>query len=297
MSSLTTQSVAKIVTYVDTLAQYYPPQKVVDSILTNIGKFNHVILAFWEPTQPLDVALEWTNGTFPTDAINQFHNAGVKVLVSAGGSTATPITDWIDGSGIDGTTYGQKLADFVKQSHLDGADLDIEDGAYQTHSSDAIKWTTEATQALRNALGQNAVITHAPQAPYFSPSYANAPYLEIDRQVGSMIDFYNIQFYNQGTNNPYETYNELFVTSHYPQSSVGEIHAAGVPLSRIVVGKPMNKTDASNTGWVSASDLASYIQQAKTNNLLPAGVMTWQFHSDNNSKNWSEIIASGFASA
>jgi chitinase len=310
MNLSTTQSTAKLVTYVDMLAVYYPPQAVVDNILTNIGKFNHLILAFWEPTKPVDVALEWSDGkTFPTDAIDQFHKAGVKVLVSASGSTETPITHWINGSGIDGATYGQKLADFVKQYQLDGADLDIEDAAYQTNPSKAIQWTVEATQALHTTfkalgkIGKNAVITHAPQAPYFSPDFGNAPYLEIDKQVGSMIDFYNIQFYNQG-NSSYDTYNDLFVTSNgwSSKSSVGEIHAAGVPLSRIVVGKPMNKTDASNTGWVSASHLASFISQAKQAqpSLLPAGVMTWQFHSDNDndndSKAWSETIASSFTS-
>ena len=145
------------------------------------------------------------------------------------------------------------------------------------------------------------MITHAPQAPYFSRHYGNAPYLAIDKQVGHLIDFYNIQFYNQGSSS-YDTYNSLFVTSTgwSSQSSVGEINAAGVPLSRIVVGKPMKKTDVSksNTGWVSASELVSFITQAKQAqpSLLPAGVMTWQFHSDNDSKTWSETIASSFAS-
>jgi chitinase len=300
MNLSTTQSTAKLVTYVDTLAVYYPPQAVVDNILTNIGKFNHLILAFWEPTKPVDVALEWSDGkTFPTDAIDQFHKAGVKVLVSASGSTETPITHWINGSGIDGATYGQKLADFVKQYQLDGADLDIEDAAYQTNPSEAIQWTVDATKTLRKVLGQNAVITHAPQAPYFSPDFGNAPYLEIDKQVGSMIDFYNIQFYNQG-NSSYDTYNDLFVTSNgwCSGSSVGEIHAAGVPLSRIVVGKPMETNDASNTGFVDAKHLAAFIKHAKQAqpSLLPAGVMTWQFHSNNDSKSWSETIASRFGS-
>lgn len=302
MNSSSTQSTPKLVAYVDTLAVYHPPQTVVDNILMNIGKFNYLILAFWETTKPVDVALEWSDGkTFPTDAIDQFHKAGVKVLVSASGSTETPITHWINGSGIDGATYGQKLADFVKQYQLDGADLDIEDTAYQSNPSKAIQWTVDATKALRNALGQNAVITHAPQAPYFSRHYGNAPYLAIDKQVGHLIDFYNIQFYNQGSSS-YDTYNSLFVTSTgwSSQSSVGEINAAGVPLSRIVVGKPMKKTDVSksNTGWVSASELVSFITQAKQAqpSLLPAGVMTWQFHSDNDSKTWSETIASSFAS-
>ncbi len=306
MNSSSTQSTPKLVAYIDArqLFNGLLPQQALDLILTNIGKFNHLILAFWEPDSPVDTALLWSNGTFPSDAINQFHDAGVKVLVSAGGSTVTPISDWIKGSPIDGATYGQKLADFVKQYQLDGADLDIEDNdAYANYADKAIQWTVDTTKALRNALGQNAVITHAPQAPYFSPNYGSpqhgySAYLGIDKQVGDLIDFYNIQFYNQGNDNPYESYPDLFGTASASQSSVGEIHAAGVPLSRIVVGKPLNKTDATNTGWVSAGNLALLLQDAKQAqpSLLPAGVMTWQFHCDNESKVWSETIANSFAS-
>ena len=57
MNSSSTQSTPKLVAYVDTLAVYHPPQTVVDNILMNIGKFNYLILAFWETTKPGDVAL------------------------------------------------------------------------------------------------------------------------------------------------------------------------------------------------------------------------------------------------
>lgn len=59
----------------------------------------------------------------------------------------------------------------------------------------------------------NHIITHAPQAPYFcSQRYKNGAYVNINQQVGNLIDFYNVQFYNQG-NNTYDTYEKLFVCS------------------------------------------------------------------------------------
>ena len=57
------------------------------------------------------------------------------------------------------------------------------------------------------------VISHAPQGPYFDAKYAQSgSYLTINKIAGKFIDFYNIQFYNQG-DTTYTTYNELFVDS------------------------------------------------------------------------------------
>ncbi len=59
----------------------------------------------------------------------------------------------------------------------------------------------------------NHIITHAPQAPYFKEDfYKNGGYATVDKQVGSLIDFYNIQFYNQG-DTKYDTYDTLFIKS------------------------------------------------------------------------------------
>lgn len=59
-----------------------------------------------------------------------------------------------------------------------------------------------------------AIITHAPQAPYFGgiALYPNNGYLAVEQRVGSMIQFYNVQFYNQGST-PYNTAPSLFNVS------------------------------------------------------------------------------------
>jgi len=57
----------------------------------------------------------------------------------------------------------------------------------------------------------NHIITHAPQAPYFCKDfYKNRAYYTVHKEVGDTIDFYNMQFYNQG-NNRYDTYQTLFL--------------------------------------------------------------------------------------
>ena len=111
----------------------------------------------------------------------------------------------------------------------------------------------------------NHIITHAPQAPYFKQEYyRNGGYVTVNNKVGNTIDFYTVQFYNQG-NTEYNSYNELFIkaTGVFSGTSVKEIMNRGVPLKKIVVGKPATKADVMNTGYVAPSDLGMWMGQFK----------------------------------
>lgn len=128
-------------------------------------------------------------------------------MVSAFGSTQTPTT-----SNFDPTDSALKLADFVKYNHLDGVDIDWQDtAAFQNGTGE--QWLITFTTVLRANL-PNAIITHAPQAPYFAGTshYPKNGYLAVNAAVGSMIQFYNVQFYNQGSSF-YNTSSSLFNVS------------------------------------------------------------------------------------
>ena len=61
-------------------------------------------------------------------------------------------------------------------------------------SGPAVAWLCTLTKELRKALpSPRYLISHAPQAPYFDLGYD-----VVHRNCGSDIDYYNIQFYNQG---------------------------------------------------------------------------------------------------
>jgi hypothetical protein len=73
----------------------------------------------------------------------------------------------------------------------------------------------------------------------------------IHHAVGNLIDFYNVQFDNQGDTR-YDTYDKLFITSggYFNGTAVSEIIKRGVPSKKIIVGKPVTQSDAMNTGWM-----------------------------------------------
>ena len=200
-------------------------------------------------------------------------------MVSAFGATDHPTTE-----GKDPVTTCTTMAEFVRDNHLDGIDLDWEDnGAMEAGTGE--QWLIDCTLAVRAVLPVGEYyLTHAPQAPYFigSPRYPNGGYVKIHQEVGHLIDWYNVQFYNQG-NSQYNSYDELFVysTGSFPGTAVKNINEdAGVPLEKIVVGKPATAADVMNTGLSDPNDLGEWGAQAYTELGWNAGIMTWQYPSD-----------------
>jgi len=59
-----------------------------------------------------------------------------------------------------------------------------------------------------------------------------------------------------------------------------ELVGRGIPLNKIVVGKPVTVADASNTGWVDAADLNTIFNQGYSTYQWYTGLMVWQFPSD-----------------
>lgn len=114
-----------------------------------------------------------------------FHGAGVKVLVSAFGSTDTP-------TACCPHTVATALAQFVRRNQLDGVDLDYEDNAAM-EAGKGEAWVITCTRTLRQLLPakQGYILTHAPQAPYFMPppQYPGGGYTFVNQEVGEDIDW------------------------------------------------------------------------------------------------------------
>ena len=82
-----------------------------------------------------------------------------------------------------------------------------------------------------------------------------------------------MQFYNQGL---YTNCAGLLTSSGgaFPGSSLFEIPKNGIPLNKLVIGKPATAADASN-GYMDAATLGSCVKQAKAKGWN-GGVMVWQ---------------------
>jgi len=206
-------------------------------------------------------------------------------------------TEFPTSAGVDPVKCGTDLANFVKTNQLDGVDLDYEDNDAMEKGKGE-EWLIQITRTLRQLLPreQGYIISHAPQAPYFMgpPKYPNGGYLTVDKQVGSLIDYYNVQFYNQAQTS-YSSYQTLFQTSDgwATDTAVAQMIAKGIPSSKIVVGKPITTGDASNTGYVSVDTLRQMFQTARSSLSWNAGFMGWQFKSDTDGS-WSNKLASAF---
>lgn len=230
--------------------------------------YNYIAYAFWLTTGPADIALLWSNPVqYMGTAFGQtneeiqlflkskFIEANIKLLVSAFGSTDHPTSK-------DPIVVAQDLANFVLSNHFDGVDIDYEENAAM-EAGTGVPWLISFTTKLRELL-PGKIITHAPQGPYFkSEVYPQEGYVGVHNAVGNMIDFYNVQFYNQG-NTQYNSYTELFTqaSGYFSGTSVKEIIDRGIPSEKIVVGKPASQADVMNTGYVNLADVGSWGAQA-----------------------------------
>lgn len=246
--------------------------------------YNLVVLAFLVEGAVRDAVEAWSqmSAAVQQSTVNYAHSKGARIIIAAGGATDTPY-------GIfSGTAYGTAAANFAKNNKLDGVDFDLENFGTNFQSAgmstaNTIKWVVDATNAARSILGSSAIITHAPQTPYFGSSngWADA-YHTIYAQAPS-INYFLVQYYNNGLAT---TYASIFTDNN--GKTVTNIAAGGIPLNKIVVGKPVNSADGNE--WISAATFRTFVTQAKTNLGWNGGVMGWQWHDQTTNTNWIRTI-------
>lgn len=251
---------------------------------SDISSYNRFILAFWMSNSgEVDNAQAWAqfDASYRQQVLDEYHAAGIALMVSAFGSTDSPTTD-----GADPTQTAQDLAAWVKQYNLDGVDVDYEDMTAMNNDQAEV-WLITFQEELRRLLPAPYLISHAPVAPWFTSgdNYPSGAYVDVHKKTGDGINFYNIQFYNQGSG-VYEDCDSLIYDSgnSWPDTSAMQINTyAGVPLDKIVIGKPLDAGAASN-GYVDETTLATCIAEAQALGWN-GGVMFWE---------WSTTIGNSF---
>jgi len=294
------------VTYVDALTSWWPPTAIAAGLgvpgYAAENSYNVINLSFWLSSGPVDAAMVWadaltycstenpwgnTTAEIQKAWLDAYHSAGKKVLISCFGATEFPTSQ-----GLNPVTTAQQIAQFVITNQFDGVDLDYEDNNAMDAGT-GVSWIVQCTQTLASLL-PGYIISHAPQAPYFMTSYPQEGYLGVNSQVGNSITWYNVQFYNQGTSD-YLTYQTVFVSSDgwATNTSILQIAAAGIPLQKIVLGKPVTQAGVSNTGYVDLSTLTSIVDQGLSSSSWRAGIMGWEYDLDLNG-DWINTLAAQF---
>lgn len=219
--------------------------------------------------------------------ISRAHAAGAVVMMTAGGSSESPLSG-------DAASYGRAAATAALGLGLDGVDFDIENlnegftfGAMT--GDQVVAWLVAASAAARGVLGSGPLLTHAPQAPYFAGAWTGpcggySAVWKAAAAAGVGISWFNAQYYNQGAD-CYVTYESLFLNATggaggggcaFPGTAVAQVVAGGVPGSAIVVGKPLLTADA-GSGWVSGSDLGAWAARAGGDMGWATGVFCWSW--------------------
>ena len=304
------------------IGYYMNSQNMIDFI--DIAKDNgitHILLEFitlgvnndWSSGLKLvDTVSNWINDFTDTDRnniLNKLKESNITLGLSMGGATSfngdfsytwtnqfSPY--YIDGTNItniesSATKFGIDLANIAKNCGLSYIDLDIEHiptvSTYQNYD-DISNYLGYLSKAIKENLN-NGIVSHSPQSPYLYPyingNWKNLYYI-VEQNFGNYIDWYNIQYYNQGT---YSQESQVFTNDNYYSASVYQLQIANnvqgltpFPPKKIVVGAGTDsgsglcKNTSNTTGpnWIT---LTTWIDNQKnTNNnewFNNGGVMTW----------------------
>ncbi|GHJ90277.1 hypothetical protein NliqN6_6679 [Naganishia liquefaciens] len=246
----------------------------------NLKGYNRLLFSFFMVTRPEGKAGAGTMG--PIDKAQvwsemeaakrkklkaEYKAAGVSVMVSAFGATDPEVAQKAKAA-----TVAAALAKFVKDYDLDGVDVDFEDQM----TAASIAWVIELQTALRTALPSPYLISHAPQAPWFDTTDRWAGgYRTVHEKVGTGIDFYNIQYYNQGAS-AYTTCESIFGATN-AGTTVTELQTVlKLKPEQIVIGKPARPKDANN-GYMSPEVFSGCLKRGRAKGWN-GGFMFWQWN-------------------
>ncbi|WP_028888888.1 glycoside hydrolase family 18 protein [Tenacibaculum ovolyticum] len=266
------------------LITYYNNGSIGLESATNLP-YTHIILSFLYTSESNPLSLVLAGGISAslsppkltqttTNAITALKANGQNVLISFGGGQMSSLAyKNIVGHEQD---LAKSIAEFVKDNNLDGVDIDFEDtGSFMgTADYDGVNFLVQLTQALRSELpSPQYLITHAPQPPYLEAGSGIDGYVKVMQQIGSAIDWLNVQFYN---NLPWSSNPNQIVTSYWQFSKL-----QGLSPEKLMIGLPVTKNDA-GSGYIPVNDIVTEIIRPIQQKGILGGMMNWQFSSDKN---------------
>ncbi len=206
------------------------------------------------------------------NAINELKANGQKVLISfGGGEMSSEAYSKLVGFERE---LASSIVDFVVENNLDGVDIDFEDTSAFVGSAsyNGVDFLVNLTRTLRELLpSSDYIITHAPQPPYLEVGNGMDGYVKVMEQVGGLIDWLNVQFYN----NPPWSSNPKQIVSSYSKFS----ELPGLSAEKLLIGLPVTASNA-GSGYIPIDDIVSDIIEPIQQNGVLGGMMNWQYSSD-----------------
>jgi chitinase len=243
--------------------------------------YTDIIVGFLVPSAPNNLTLKIDAGEPSNFAgeVKALQQKGKRVLVSFGGESVTSAEYQQYAKEVPQLV--QQLVGFVTRNGLNGVDIDYEDDTGFTGAYDGVKFLSELTAGLAQHLpaGHN-IITHAPQPPYFSPTFEGGPYDKLWKEAGRHITWINCQFYN----------NQDFDGTAALKVQWYEKIAAITGPNKLMMGSLIGDV---GEGFLPLTQLVSGVVNPLTAKFGKAfgGVMGFQFSLDKDAT-WGEVIAS-----
>lgn len=263
---------------------YFSNWITLEEVKSKSEGYTDLLFSFWQdPETGVKGAAEAVMKN--PDILRFLKSKNKKCILAAGG-------EYLDPLDYDAISYGTALAKYAIEHQFEGVDLDIERISMNPQT---IQWLIDATLAVRqisNEFNYPLQISHAPQAPFFS---SDGGYSDVERGTNGIIEYYNIQYYNQGgwEYQSYKNYESLFDEQYNNienPSCIPSIIKQGISGDKLIIGKPITQSDVNNTGYIPLETLENILKKAITNEIRFGGIMGWKVDSDVNGE-WGKDMA------
>ena len=241
-------------------------------------KVTDIHVSFAMPTSDGTVEFDcgaWVGDSYVECDISSQQTQGKKVLLSIGGAAFTELSWIFDHS----DTFAQSAASVMNEWGFDGVSMDIE----HLETEEQISQYSSVLTKLRAAIGDDKLLTDAPQCPYIYSGVSGVSgyynlYINLINEVGGLVDYFFVQEYNNWCNeeNPDSTDYLLRVSSDWVNPDPSNNYNGLVSANQFVMGVPASADPkTASSGYFSPATLQDYLREAQATYGNQTGAGVW----------------------
>ncbi len=205
----------------------------------------------------------WVDGVYQDCNFYEQQASGKKVLLSFGGAAFQEI-DWLLNNP---DVFASSAASIINEWGFDGVSMDIE----HFETTDQISKYATVLVAVRNAIGPDKLLTDAPQCPYVYSGVSGVSgyynlYVNLINQVGSIVDYFFVQEYNNWCNglDPASSDYLMQVAKDWINPNPANNYIGLSSPAQFVMGVPASADPSTaSSGYFPPSVLKDYLTEAQ----------------------------------